>query len=218
MVKHKEQGKRTIIGVTGGISSGKTRICNWLAEQYRVPLIDLDDICRQLLQPQAPGWSALKGLLTDNFFTDAGELDRRVLRRAIFADAALRRRVDALLHPLARQTMTEQICWQEFPVVLVEIPLLFEAGWQDTVGLIIVVYAPVSVRLQRIIQRDQVSEEQARMAINGQQCLFKKAIYADHVIDNTRDWQQTLPQLSLLGSRLFGNGIFEKNIDRNTRK
>ncbi|MCI5146243.1 MAG: dephospho-CoA kinase [Candidatus Electrothrix sp. AR3] len=177
--------------------------------QYRLPFIDLDAICKQLLLPNQPGWQALQKVLADNFFSQSGHLDRRVLREAIFTDASLRTQIDTLLHPLARQAMTEQLFKLDAPVVLAEIPLLFEVGWQDTVDLIIVVYAPIAVRLERIIQRDQVTIAQALMAINSQHCLFAKARQADHVIDNSRNWPGTILQLQRLvrshpcGKRFF---------------
>ena len=88
--------------------------------------------------------------------------------------------------------------------ILIEIPLLFEAGWQESVDMIIVVYADMAVRLQRIMQRDQVSEEQAKKAVTAQQCLREKAASADHVIDNTGLWEQTCSQVrELVASDFF---------------
>ena len=192
-----------LFAITGGIGSGKSRVAQYLAATYSLPLLDLDQICKQLLQPEQAGWLALKELLTEGFFTPSGQLDRRLLREAIFTDASLRASVDARLHPLARQEMLAQYAQQAAPVVLAEIPLLFEVGWQRIVEQIMVVYAPVPVRLQRLRQRDQVSKEQALQAINSQECLFSKARQADYVIDNSRDWSRTLGQLQPISQRLF---------------
>jgi dephospho-CoA kinase len=184
-----------LIGITGGIGSGKSRACQYLAQLSGWPLLDLDQICRQLLLPQAPGWLALKKLLPADFFTANGELNRPKLREAIFADAALRQQIDSLLHPLAKQGMTAQAARLNAPLVLAEIPLLFEAGWQDSVSQIVVVYADESVRLRRIMERDQVSEEQAKRAIAAQMPLEDKARLADHCVDNSGDWASTCGQL-----------------------
>ena len=121
-----------IIGITGGIGSGKSRVCKYLAEQSGWPLLDLDQICRQLLQPQAAGLLALRRMLADDFFTASGELNRKRLRQAIFSDPMLRRKIDRLLHPLAEQEMMAQAAVLTEPLVLAEIPLLFEAGWQKS--------------------------------------------------------------------------------------
>ncbi len=192
-----------LIGITGGIGSGKSRVCQYLAELSGWPLLDLDQICRQLLLPQAPGWQALRALLPAAFFTVNGELNRPKLREAIFADAALRQQVDSLLHPLAKQEMTAQAARLNAPLVLAEIPLLFEAGWQDSVSQIVVVYADEAVRLRRIMERDQVSEEQAKWAITAQMPLEDKARLADHCVDNSADWENTCGQLRRLAKRSY---------------
>ncbi|MCI5211592.1 MAG: dephospho-CoA kinase [Candidatus Electrothrix sp. ATG2] len=186
--------KQHIIGVTGGIGSGKSRVCTFLSNQYNLPLISLDIICRDLLQQQQTGWQALRTLLPDAYFGPNGELDRQLFRQQLFHDSSLRKRVDAVLHPLARHEMEQQAAKLHGPV-FVEIPLLFEAGWQDAVQLIIVVYADTPIRLQRIMQRDQITEEEAKKAVAAQQCLRKKATSADHVIDNSGPWDRTCAQI-----------------------
>ncbi|WP_417914909.1 dephospho-CoA kinase [Candidatus Electronema sp. JM] len=184
-----------LIGITGGIGSGKSRVCRFLADLCGWPLLNLDQICRELLLPEMLGWLALRQALGRGFFTAAGELNRPKLREAIFADAALRQQVDSLLHPLAKQAMLQQAAQQITPLVLAEIPLLFEAGWQDSVSRIVVVYADEAVRLRRIMERDQVSEEQARRAIAAQMPLEDKAQLADYLVDNSGDWEETCGQL-----------------------
>ncbi|MCI5222809.1 MAG: dephospho-CoA kinase [Candidatus Electrothrix sp. AR4] len=186
--------ERTVIGVTGGIGSGKSRVCAYMAERYRFPFLNLDLICKQLLMPDEPGWLALREVVPGDFFTASGALDRKIFRNALFADTALRSRVDAVLHPLARVEMNNRAALLNGRV-LVEIPLLFEAGWQDAVQLIVVVYADLSVRLRRIVQRDQVTTEQAVKAVDAQRCLVEKASLADYVIDNSFSWRYTCAQL-----------------------
>jgi dephospho-CoA kinase len=206
MQDERSPGKH-VIGITGGIASGKSRVCSFLSEEYQLPLLNLDIICRDLLQPQEAGWQALRDLLPDAYFSQNGELDRQYFRQQLFTDSALRSQVDTVLHPLARREMEQQIASLIAALrgpILVEIPLLFEAGWQESVDLIIVVYADINLRLQRIMQRDQVSEEQAKKAIAAQQCLREKAASADHVIDNSGPWEQT----SLQVQQLVASGVF----------
>ncbi|MEA2114186.1 MAG: dephospho-CoA kinase [Thermodesulfobacteriota bacterium] len=194
-----------IIAITGGIGSGKSKVCSHLAKLCQLPVVDLDRICRQLLVTGAPGWLALKELLDDYFFTVSGELDRVAFRKVLFEDEGLRSRVDSLLHPLARKEMAEQVSRHSGPV-LVEIPLLFEAGWQEDVQLIVVVYADPEVRVQRIVSRDNVSAEQARQEICAQYSLAEKALQAHHVTDNSGSWQETCLQLSHLADCLSCRG------------
>ncbi len=210
-----QQIKQQIIGITGGIGSGKSKVCAFLAEEYNLSLLSLDIICRDLLQPQEAGWQALRALLPDAYFTQKGELDRQLFRQQLFIDSALRSQVDTVLHPLARQAMEQQIASLITGLdagpdvngpgpILVEIPLLFEAGWQESVDMILVVYADTTVRVQRIMQRDRVNEEQAKKAVAAQQCLREKAAAADHVIDNSGPWEQTCLQVQeLIASDVF---------------
>ena len=198
-----------IIGITGGIGSGKSRVARYWSMAFRLKLLNLDGLCRQLLLKEKPGWLAIKNELGDKrFFTDTGELDRKNLRRAIFVDSALRDRVDRRLHPLVKAKMAD-ICRQNdkgndnSTLWVVEIPLLFEAGWQDEVETVIVVYADISTRISRIMDRDGVSEEEAFMAVSSQKTLEEKAEQADFVIENDDTWLSTCRQVLFLG-RLLG--------------
>ncbi|WP_417908814.1 dephospho-CoA kinase [Candidatus Electronema sp. PJ] len=193
-----------IVGITGGIGSGKSLASRYLAALGGWPLLDLDQICRQLLLPQAPGWLALQKLLPEDFFADNDELNRPKLRQAIFANVGLRHQLDSLLHPLARQEMATQVAGLTAPLVLAEIPLLYEAGWQDSLFLTVVIYAKESVRLRRIIMRDQVTEKQAHQAIAAQMSLEEKARLADYLIDNSGDWSRTCGQLQQLAKKMHG--------------
>lgn len=189
------------IGITGGIGSGKSRVCGYLAQLCRLPIVDLDVICRQLLEPGAAGWLALKENIDQSYFGPAGDLDRTAFRTALFADERLRNRVDALVHPLARVELTRQVSGVGGPV-LAEIPLLFESGWHGDVQQIVVVYADPSVCRQRIIDRDHVTFEQAGQAVAAQYPLVDKAMQAHHVIDNSNCWQDTCLQLRHLADCL----------------
>jgi dephospho-CoA kinase len=187
-----------VLGITGGIASGKSSVTAYLAQRQDVPSINLDAICRDLLLPEAAGWKALHQHLAPSFFTRSGELDRPALREALFSRPNLRQQVDALIHPLARQVMEEQIAQSQEAMILVEIPLLFEAGWQDAVDAILVVTVEPAVQVQRLIQRDQVSEEAARQALAAQYPLASKVAQADFVIDNSSDWPHTCLQVEAL--------------------
>ncbi|MCI5150721.1 MAG: dephospho-CoA kinase [Candidatus Electrothrix sp. MAN1_4] len=195
--QHNRVNAQPIIAITGGIGSGKSRVSSFLAQEYNLPLINIDHVCRELLQPGKAGWLALRSLLPKTYFNTSGELNRQHFRQQLFTDSALRDRVDATLHPLARQEMKNRIARFQGPI-LVEIPLLFEAGWQDDVDVILVVYADEDIRIQRIMERDNVTEEQAQHAVAAQQCLREKAASADYVIDNSGSWEQTCLQLHQL--------------------
>jgi dephospho-CoA kinase len=192
-----------VLGLTGGIASGKSRVAALFAQNYHFPCIDLDQICRQLLLPEAAGWRLLRQNLASSFFTASGALDRPALRAALFSTPQLRQQVDALIHPLARQVMEETLTHSKGPVVVVEIPLLFEAGWQEAVDQILVVTVDQAVQVQRLMQRDQVSAEAACQAIAAQYPLTSKAARADYVIENSKDWVSTCLQVEALAEHLL---------------
>ena len=148
------------IGLTGGIGSGKSKVSRFWASYGAVQLIDIDQICRELVEVEEPGWLALKQNLADTFFKRNGDLDRQALRSAIFNNDALRNQVNQLIHPLALDQLKSRTAAIGHPV-LVEVPLLFEAGWEKYFTSIVVVYADQQTCCRRIAARDGVSPQEA---------------------------------------------------------
>ncbi len=188
-----------LIGITGGIGSGKSRVAAYWARCFQLERIDLDAICRELLKPGQPGWLALKESHNYRFFTIEGLLDRQRFRAELFSDQVLRDEIDAMLHPLARAQMHRQYLGAKKYPVLVEIPLLFEAGWEQDVDRIVVVYASQEIRCNRIVHRDKVSIRDAEQAMSIQWPLRRKIKGADHCIDNSASWFHTCMQVMHLG-------------------
>lgn len=181
-----------VLGITGGIGSGKSSVARLLAGYCLAPLIDVDHCCRQLLEPGQPGWQALRTAFGPAFEQADTSIDRRKLRAALFSDPALRRRVDSLLHPLALARMHGEIrARNDTPLILVEIPLLYEAGWQDEVDAVLVVSVRRDLQCRRLMQRDRIDAGQAEQALATQLDLAEKARHADHVIDNSGSWRRT---------------------------
>ncbi len=193
-----ESRKTMLIGITGGIGSGKSTVGRFWSSHYNLPLFDLDAMCRLLLEKDEPGWVALRDLLGGSFFTADGELDRQRLRFAIFQDDALRLQVNELIHPLALQLMQRAVVGLHAPLALVDVPLLYEAGWQDEFQRIIVVFADRETCCRRTVARDGVSGEEALRALRAQLSLAEKALRADHVIDNSGCWLRTRLQVAHL--------------------
>ena len=190
------------IGITGGIGSGKSRVAAYWAARFGLSLINLDLLCRELLDQGQPGWQALAERFGDIFFLSDGSLDRAALRKALFSRPTLRREVDRLLHPLARRRMHTQVGQAGGEVVLVEIPLLFEAGWERDVDRIVLVFAHDRARIRRLVDRDAINGQDAARALASQWDLAKKIFAADHVIDNQGMWQDTCLQILHL-ARLY---------------
>lgn len=194
-----------LVGITGGIAAGKSRVAEYLADQGGFPGLDVDDLARQLLEPNRPGWLALQHHFGDRFFRRGGALDRPRLRQAIFTDTALRAEIDHLLHPLIRQAMlvrAQAMFLAGAEVVLVEVPLLYEAGWEDDFALILLVQASAELCRQRLRHRDQLSLPEAVAALKAQMPPEEKARRADLLIDNSGNWEQTRRLLDGLIPRL----------------
>lgn len=191
-----------ILGITGGIGSGKSCVSRLLASYCLAPLIDVDQCCRHLLDIDQAGWHALRSAFGEAFFLKDGSVDRGALRERIFHDTGARRRLDALLHPLAREAMHARIEQYRVPLLLIEIPLLYEAGWRNDVDAVLVVYARRGAQCCRIMQRDGVSRREAGRAIAAQMSLAEKARRAEYVIDNSRAWTITRTRVVALGNAL----------------
>ena len=188
--RHRERG--IIVGITGGIACGKTTVSNSLAEKGAIP-INADEIGHQLLKADSPVINVLINAFGKEILEDTGDVSRKKLGAIVFKDKAARERLNSILHPLiiqrsrarARQLVTEDPnC-----IVLLDAPLLIEAGAYDTVDLIVVVTAPAETQLQRTLERSSAqgrsltaSEVQAR--IDAQMPLTEKVTYADVVIEN----------------------------------
>ena len=184
----REQGTTVLIGITGGIGSGKSTVSRFWSRYMDLPLVDIDTVCRNLLEKGQAGWQALRRNLDSSYFTGDGNLDRRRLRSALFADGELRRLVNSLIHPLAGEVVRRQTAADEKRMVLVDVPLLYEAHWQDQFHGTVVVYADTAVRCRRTVFRDGVSPEEAARSMAAQMPLADKVLLADHVIDNSGCW------------------------------
>jgi dephospho-CoA kinase len=188
---------RHVIGITGGIGSGKSTVSRFWAARAGLPLIDIDQLCRELLEIGMPGWVALKTRLGEAYFDPDGRLNRQCLRAAIFDDAGLRHVVNQFIHPLAMQLLHKKMGYLDGDV-LVDVPLLFEAGWEKQFSRTVVVYADRQTCCRRLCSRDRILPGEAVKAIAVQMSIGEKALRADHVVDNRYCWLLTRMQISHL--------------------
>lgn len=193
------------IAITGGIAAGKSRVARYLAAAGDFALLDVDQLARRLLVPDQAGWRALIELTGKRFLRPDRQVERPALRRAIFADGALREAVEQRLHPLIRQAMRRRLAelahqgWQR---ALVEVPLLYEAGWEADFAGVLVVWAPPEICLARLLARDEVDRQQAEAALAAQLDPEVKAARADWLLDNSGPWEETRRRLNRLQKRL----------------
>ena len=174
------------VGLTGGIASGKTAVANLFAS-HAVPVIDTDVIAREVVEPGQPALAAVVDAFDTQVLAEDGRLDRPRLREQIFDDADARRRLEAILHPAIRAEMERQSRAAGGPYQVLVIPLLVEGGRRDHVDRVLVVDVPEATQIERLVQRDGVTREQAQAALRAQSSREARLAFADDVIENTGD-------------------------------
>lgn len=180
-----------LIGVTGGIACGKSSVAAYLSQQLSCHFIDADMVCRGLLQPDQPGWRRLRRENAVSLLPDNRTIDRAALRAKIFHDAAFRDRVNNMLHPLALEAILREIAMvgMRYSCVVIEVALLFEAGWQQQFHCIVAVGCDHDTALERLMLRDSVTREEAEAAVSSHFSWRRKCEYADFCLDNSGTWE-----------------------------
>ncbi|HEX7027127.1 MAG TPA: cell division protein ZapD [Gammaproteobacteria bacterium] len=199
-----------VVGLTGGIGSGKSTIAKLFAE-HNVPIIDADLIARELVEP---GQAALEEIV-DTFGPDVlnrdGTLDRRKLRARVFEDAGQRKRLEAILHPRIRHDMMERLEAVNAPYAVMVIPLLIDTGYWNMIDRILVVDVDEEDQLQRVMQRDGVTREQAQAIVDTQVSREDRLVAADDVIENHSDITALRKQVDALHERYVQRSLKEAN-------
>ncbi|MBR1668481.1 MAG: dephospho-CoA kinase [Bacteroidaceae bacterium] len=183
------------IGITGGIGSGKTYICQ-LLQQRGIPVYHCDDEARRLMT-ESPAIRQELCLLIGNDAYDGATLNKPVIARYLFANKEHATRINSIVHPIVKQDFAEWTLRQTAPIVAQESAILFEADFQDTVDYTVEVYAPLATRIQRVIRRDHTTTEQIEARMAQQMDEEEKRSRADFTIlnDGTTDLSQQLDQL-----------------------
>ncbi len=184
------------IGLTGGIASGKSSVAQVLQERG-VPVVDADEVCRDVMRPGTFLFSQIVEAFGPSLVNEHGELDRAALGNLVFADPQARERLNQMSHPVIWQEMQRQVSALEatHPVVVAMVPLLLENQRQDWVDEVWLVALPESLQRQRLMQRNQLSQEQAQARIDAQMSLAEKRLLADLVIDNSGSLESTRQQV-----------------------
>ena len=189
-----------VIGLTGGIGSGKTTAARLFAEK-NVPIVDADEITHQLSMPSGKAYPTLKNWFGESAFTATGELDRRKLRQMAFSDPDILNRLEQLFHPLVKASIQEQLkllSSQHHDYVIVAIPLLIEAQMQELVDRVLIIDAPEAVQLERVTTRDDSDPESIKKILSHQIDRQTRLSYADDILENSGDLSQLKEQVKQL--------------------
>lgn len=188
------------VGLTGGISSGKSTISSWFL-QKGIVVLDADQIVKNLQRPNSPLVLKLAEEFGASIVNENGELVRDVLGKIIFYDQEAKERLNAMIHPLVQAKLEEEIERLKKVgegLVVLDIPLLFESRFEALVDRTVVVYVSPDVQLQRLMKRDQIDREYALAKMNSQMSLDEKRARADYVLINNGTMGQLREQFDHL--------------------
>lgn len=173
-----------IVGVTGGIGSGKSAVTKRL-EEKGITVVDADLASRVIVEPGKPALSAIADHFGADILTSGGELDRAALRQRVFADEQERLWLEKLTHPLIGEEIFSQLQASTSQYTILSSPLLLETTQKDLVDIVVVVDVPEAVQLERTMARDNNDEQQVRSIMAAQIARDDRLALADIVIDNS---------------------------------
>lgn len=191
-----------ILGLTGGIASGKSAAADRLAS-LGATLVDTDLISREVVEPGQPALSQIEQHFGSDVIQEDGSLNRAALRERVFQDPNERQWLEALLHPLIRQTAIDRAVNAKTAIAVVVVPLLFESGHYQEIDASLVIDVPVELQRQRTLNRDGVSEAQVDSILAAQMDRQSRIERADYVISNTGTLEALYSQVDALYHQLI---------------
>lgn len=187
-----------IIGLTGGIATGKSTVSAMLVSRGAL-LVDADVIAREVMLPGHPVLAAVRERFGPEVMNEDGTLNRKELGRIVFGDQGELQALNNITHPAIRQEIKQQMTTYEMQhpdkLVVVDIPLLYESKLDNLFQEVMVVYVPRTLQLQRLIERDGLDVQEAEQRLAAQMDIEEKKRKADIVVDNSKDLQYTEQQL-----------------------
>ncbi|KGR91427.1 dephospho-CoA kinase [Ureibacillus massiliensis 4400831 = CIP 108448 = CCUG 49529] len=189
-----------IIGLTGSIASGKSTVAKMLKE-YGLPIVDADVVARLVVEPGSPTLKKIAEAFGQEVLTEKGEMNRTKVGELIFHDETKRKTLNNIIHPAIRAEMLrqkEEHLANGAKTVIMDIPLLFESKLQHFVDKILVVTVSEDTQLKRLMDRNQLSEEDALVRIRSQLPLSEKEQGADAVIYNNGSIDESRNQLEVI--------------------
>lgn len=187
-----------IIGLTGGIASGKSTIGSMLSDMG-AKLVDADTVAREIVLPGEPALEAIASHFGQAVMQSDGTLNRPALGNIVFRDPESLAKLEAITHPAIRKRMWEQIhkYAEENPTGLIigDVPLLYETNQEELYEGVLVVYIPAAVQIERLMNRSGMEEEEAKRRVSLQMDIEEKRRRADWVIDNSGTLDETRSQV-----------------------
>lgn len=185
------------IGITGGIASGKSAVTNYLRSKGYI-VIDADEGARKVVEPGTEGLEKIKAVFGEGILLSNGILNRQILGEIIFSDELKRQQLNQIMHPLIFEWIEQEIKQLNTSIVFIDMPLLYEVGYQKRVDEVWLIYVSLDMQLERLMKRNQLNKLEAKKRIQAQWSLDKKCLLVDKVIDNNHTLETLYRQLDEL--------------------
>ncbi|MEZ9337533.1 dephospho-CoA kinase [Vibrio splendidus] len=185
-----------IIGLSGGIASGKTTVANLFNEHFNIDIVDADIVAREVVAVGSDGLKQITDHLGKAILLEDGTLNRSKLRELIFSDPTEKQWLNDLLHPMIRNKIDSDLSKVTSPYALLVAPLLVENQMQGMADRVLIVDVPKEVQIERTMSRDNVSKEQVASILKSQASREQRLAVADDVIKNHTKNQELLPQIT----------------------
>ena len=189
-----------IIGLTGGIGSGKSKILS-VFSTYGIPCYESDRRAKWLMQKDAELKSQIKSFFGDQIYEN-DQFNQRKLAKLVFANKGKLEALNSLVHPRVKMDFKSFVSQQDTPYIIKEAAILFETGGEKDCDATILVTAPEKLRLQRVLNREKISSMDIKARINNQWSDSRKIPLADYIINNI-DWDKTLKKIDEIHQKLL---------------
>ena len=200
------EDNRTLLGVTGGIASGKTTVAGML-EELGAPIIDFDVLSRVVVEPGKPAWKEIVAYFGEQVLQEDKALDRKKLSEIVFRDFEKRKKLEGFIHPRIFDEFIRLV--KEYaakdPNVIIQaaVPLLYEVNLQYLFHKVLLVYIPEEIQIERLMKRDDISREMAVNILKSQLPIEEKRGFADFVVDNSWSLEDTKRQVKEVWEKLI---------------
>ncbi|MEZ8369160.1 dephospho-CoA kinase [Vibrio splendidus] len=185
-----------IIGLSGGIASGKTTVANLFNEHFNIDIVDADIVAREVVAVGSDGLKQITDHFGEAILLEDGALNRSKLRELIFSDPPEKQWLNDLLHPMIRNKIDSDLSKVTSPYGLLVAPLLVENQMQSMADRVLIVDVPTEIQIERTMSRDNVSREQVASILKSQASREQRLAVADDVIKNHTKNQELLPQIT----------------------
>jgi dephospho-CoA kinase len=191
--------------LTGGIATGKSTVAGILSE-LGAQLIDTDRLAREIVEPGTPVLERIAEVFGREYILPDNTLNREMMRNLIIKDTGKRNTLNSITHPAIMERVNLQLAEyssKNIEPVIIDVPLLFETGWDRYFSKIILVYAPPSLQIERLMKRDGIDRETAGTTLKAQMPVDEKRTKSDFIIDNSGALEKTREQVRLIFSEII---------------